>query len=377
MPTTDVLMPVRNGVSFLAQSIESIVAQTCADWRLLVLDHGSTDGSAELAARFAERDGRIKLLSMPEAPHLAGLLNAGLEHCDCRYVMRHDADDIALPNRMALTNEFFEAESVHIAVGGEAIMIDSQGNQVDYMRRPASSRAITAASFFYNPIIHPAVTINLPAFRKLGAFYGGDFLGVVPAGLKACVNSGDPGREGVVPSRESLSVNRLAEDYILFGQLAVLGLCANIPAPLIKYRWHGNNVSSTNHAAQIEASLQISRFLSKSFCIMNRAEEFDPGPFCNHADYVFDFERRDYSVQFDRMARSLRRGLGASPELARELAFRRVLAKRKYAPMMVRFMEFEARYAAQPPERRTVRNWLLRNIRRNKYVYRPAQCLVN
>jgi glycosyltransferase involved in cell wall biosynthesis len=375
VPTTDVLMPVRNGVSFLAQSIESIVAQTCTDWRLLVLDHGSTDGSAELAARYAERDGRIKLLSLPEVPHLAALLNAGLEHCDCRYVMRHDADDIALPNRMALMNEFFEVNAQYVAAGGEAIMIDSQGRDLDHLRPPASSRAVTAASFFYNPVIHPAVTINFHAFRKLGAFYGGDFLGVLPAAFRA--RRPAPGEEASASSPDPFTVNRLAEDYILFGQLAILGLCANIPAPLIKYRRHGNSVGIANHAAQIEASLKVSRFLSKSFSLMNRTEAFDPGPFCNHADYVFDFERRDYSAQFERMARSLWRGLGPSPELARELAFRRVLAKRKYTPMMVRFMEFEARYAAQPPERRTVRNWLLRNIRHNRYIYRPAPCQVN
>ena len=377
MPTTDVLMPVRNGISFLAQSIESIVAQTCADWRLLVLDHGSTDGSSELAARYAERDKRIKVVAMPGAEHLAGLLNAGLEHCDCRYVMRHDADDIALPNRMALMNEFLDANCQLVAVGGQAIMIDSQGNHVDHMRPPASARAVTAASFFYNPVIHPAVTINFSAFRKLGAFYGGDFLGVLPDASVAAPRRPPVGGGAAAPPSRSFTVNRLAEDYILFGQLAILGLCANIPAPLIKYRRHGNNVGMTNHAAQIEASLQISRFLSKSFCLMNRAEEFDPGPFCNHADHVFDFDRGDYSAQFERMARSLWRGLGGSPELARELAFRRVLAKRRYTPMMVRFMEFQYRYAAQPPERRTVRNWLLRNIRHNKYVYRPAVSQIN
>ena len=375
MARTDVLMPVRNGGTYLTQSIESIVAQTCSDWRLLILDHGSTDGSAELAGRYAERDTRIKLLSMPQAGHLAGLLNAGLEHCDCRYVMRHDADDVALPNRMEVMNEFLDANSHYAAAGGEAIMIDSQGNDLVHLRPPASSRAVTAASFFYNPVIHPAVTINFAAFRKLGAFYGGDFLGVVPATFSASADR--PGPEAFVPQSESICVNRLAEDYILFGQLAILGLCANLTVPLIKYRRHSDSVGIANHMAQIEASLKVSRFLSRSFSMMNRVEAFDPGPFCNHGDYVFDFARKDYSVQFERMARSLWRGLGASPELARELAFRRVLARRQYTPMMYRFMKFQIRYAARPPERRTVRNWLLRNMRHDKYIFRLAPCQMN
>src|SRR5262249_3441313 len=111
MAAIDVLMPVRNGIGFLGESIESIIAQSYTDWRLLILDHGSSDGSADLGRRYAERDRRIHVLSMPGAQGLGGLLNAGLEYCDSRYVMRHDADDIALPNRMELMNQFYAANS--------------------------------------------------------------------------------------------------------------------------------------------------------------------------------------------------------------------------------------------------------------------------
>ena len=55
MATIDVLMPVRNGIGFLGESIESITGQTYADWRLLVLDHGPSDSSAEPANIYADR----------------------------------------------------------------------------------------------------------------------------------------------------------------------------------------------------------------------------------------------------------------------------------------------------------------------------------
>lgn len=354
----DVLLPVRNGMPYLKEAIESIRSQTFSDWRLLILDHGSSDASLQTAMDYQEVDGRICVSSHQEADGIGGLRNIGLEKCDCRYVLLQDADDISVGNRMEIVLDAFKAIPDRLAVGGEAILIDAEGVCTGYLRAPPGSRAITAASFFYYPMVHPAAALNFTAVRRLGAAYGKDFLKVLPAS-------------------ESLTVNRLAEDYILFGQLALLGLCVNLPIPLIKYRRHGSSVGISHHAAQVEASLQISRFLSKSFCLMNRTEEFDPGPFCNHADYVFDFQRTDYSAEFERMARSLWRGLGPSPELARELAFRRILAKRKYAPMLYRFMEFQCRYASLPPERRTVRNWLLRSLRRNKYVYRPAPCYAN
>ena len=90
------------------------------------------------------------------------------------------------------------------------------------MRPPTRPEAITAGSFFYNPIIHPTVTLNFPTFKKMGACYGKDFLKLLPAS-------------------ESISVNSCAEDYIMFGQIGLFGLCANIAAPLIKYRVHSGS----------------------------------------------------------------------------------------------------------------------------------------
>ncbi|MET0264249.1 MAG: glycosyltransferase family A protein, partial [Duganella sp.] len=86
MAKIDILLPVKNGKDFLAESIDSVVAQTFQDWRLLVLDHGSTDGSRELAAQYQQRDPRIEVHSFPEAHGLSGLLNCGLDIADCEYV---------------------------------------------------------------------------------------------------------------------------------------------------------------------------------------------------------------------------------------------------------------------------------------------------
>ncbi len=167
MATIDVLMPVRNGIRFLGESIESITGQTYADWRLLILDHGSSDGSAELANSYAERDPRIRVLSMPTAEHLGGLLNAGLEHCDCRYVMRHDADDIALPNRMELMNEFYAANKQYVVVGGEALMIDGNGRQIDRLQPPTDPEANQFSRIQENGrVLRAGLSRNPPRFGQ-------------------------------------------------------------------------------------------------------------------------------------------------------------------------------------------------------------------
>ena len=354
MAAIDVLMPVRNGMPYLAEAIDSIQNQTFSDWRLLVLDHGSVDGSLEFAQRRAGKDRRILVSSHPEANGIAALRNIGLAKCDCRYLLLQDADDVSFANRMDIVVRSFENSPNMLVIGGEAIVIDSMGRRIGHLRAPIGPAAVAAASFFHFPMIHPGSAANFRALMWLGAAYGKDIMGAVP------------------PS-DTIAVDTLAEDYILFGQLALLGPCANVPVPLIQYRRHKKGTGVTSPLEQIAQALRISRFLAKSFCLRNGLEAFDPGPFCNHADYVFDFGVRDYADQFQKMATSLRRGLGQSDALERELSFRRVLATRDSPVMALRFLQFLSGNTTSPAERRTVRNWLLRELRHGKYVYRMAE----
>lgn len=357
MATIDVLLPVRNGMPFLSEAIDSIRNQGFRDWRLLVLDHGSTDRSLALAQRYAEIDSRIEVHSHPEAQDVTALRNIGMAKCDCRYLMLQDADDVSLPDRMAHSMLAFDQRPGLLLVGGEAVLIDLQGARIGYMHLPHTPDAVLAASFFYNPIAHPTIAADFGFLQRLGAAYGKDLL-------------------NPVQTAESLGIKSLAEDYVLFGQLAQLGPCANLARPLIHYRRHPKSVSIANPKTQVELSLKVSRFLAKSFCRRQGLAEFDPGSFCNHADYVFDFHQSNYDGEFSRMAQALRAGLGISPVLERELAFRKVLSRRGSVEMVSRFIAFELRYTAMPTERRTVRNWLLRNIRRGKYVCRVNETIM-
>jgi glycosyltransferase involved in cell wall biosynthesis len=353
MAAIDVILPVRNGVQFLGEAIDSVQKQTYPDWRLLVLDHGSVDGSLELGQKYAEKDKRIEVFSFPNADGIAALRNLGLARCDCRYLMVQDADDISFPYRMEEMISAFDRDRNLLAIGGDAVLVDPTGVETGYLQVPTDSRSIAAATFFYNPMLHPTITANFPALKKLGAAYGSDIFGAVPAS-------------------ERIAIKRLAEDYILTSQLSLLGRCTNIRLPLIKYRRHGGSVGITSSAEQIDYSLQISRYLAKSFCLVKELEIFDPGPFCNHGDQVFDFGLKDYSEQFAQMSGVLRNGLGTSEALERELEFRWVLATRNSARMASRYIKFQFNRGIVPSERRTIRNWLLRRFRTGKHVYRGA-----
>jgi glycosyltransferase involved in cell wall biosynthesis len=347
MAAIDVLMPVKNGAPYLREAIESVRTQSFADWRLLVLDHGSTDGSLEISHEYQQRDHRIVVREHPDADGLSGLLNLGLAEADSHYVLRQDADDISMPTRFADLCDAFESDRELILVGTEATIIDSRGSAVGEMRRPSSPAAIAAAAFFYNPIVHPSCGMRLDYLAKHNVRYGIDIIRVLPAS-------------------ESIEVKSLAEDYFLFGQLAISAKCLNLKVPLLRYRRHAGSVSVDKYRDQLARSVEISRFLARSFSALRGTPVFDPGPFCSHGEAVFDAGAIDYAHAHSVMAASLTAGLGESAELTRELAFRGVLAKRYAVPMALSYAGFVAKHGARPDEMRVVRSWLGRDVMRKR-----------
>jgi glycosyltransferase involved in cell wall biosynthesis len=98
-----VVMPFFNLESFLAESIESVLAQTCQDWQLLLIDDGSTDASGSIAKSYAEQyPDRIQYLAHENGVNrgASASRNLGLRHATGDYVALLDGDDIWLPRKL-------------------------------------------------------------------------------------------------------------------------------------------------------------------------------------------------------------------------------------------------------------------------------------
>jgi glycosyltransferase involved in cell wall biosynthesis len=99
-----VIVPIYNAAKFLPAAIESVLAQTHPHWELLLVDDGSTDGSVEIARRYAQRHpDRIRCLAHEGGQNRgkSTTRNLGIQHAQGEYIAFLDADDLFLPDKLA------------------------------------------------------------------------------------------------------------------------------------------------------------------------------------------------------------------------------------------------------------------------------------
>lgn len=148
-PLVSVIMPAFNAGPFIAEAIESILGQTLPDLELLVVDDGSADRTAEIVS--ANRDPRLRLIRKPHSG-LIDSLNRGLSEATGRYFARMDADDVALPERLAAELTLLESGKADVAAGRVEIFRD----------RGALMPGFTAYQEWLNGVItHEKIVENL------------------------------------------------------------------------------------------------------------------------------------------------------------------------------------------------------------------------
>lgn len=95
-PFLSVLIPSYNGGHYLAEAIDSVLGQPCADMEVLVLDDGSVDDTLAIARAAAERDGRVRVLSH-ENWGAGRTRNQGMDQARGQWLLFVDSDDAVLP----------------------------------------------------------------------------------------------------------------------------------------------------------------------------------------------------------------------------------------------------------------------------------------
>lgn len=127
-PSITVGLPFFNAEDYLFFAIQSVLKQSFKDFKLILLDDGSTDTSLEIAHQFAEQDSRITVLSDGENRALSYRLNQLIDLCDTPFLARMDADDIMLPSRLEAQLKIMEAHRDIDVLGTNAYTIDAYNN---------------------------------------------------------------------------------------------------------------------------------------------------------------------------------------------------------------------------------------------------------
>lgn len=128
-PLISVIVPVFNGEKFLRACLNSLLSQTLADFELIIVNDGSTDGTGEILKEFSLRDERLKIIATDHRG--AGeARNRGLEEIRGKYVSILDADDIYDPRMLLTLYASAEAGNLDITVcRSEKISDDNESSR--------------------------------------------------------------------------------------------------------------------------------------------------------------------------------------------------------------------------------------------------------
>ena len=207
----DVLVPVFNAMATVESALRSILEQTVRDLRLVVVDDGSTDDTPAILDGLARRDPRVHVLRTPNRGIVAAL-NTGLAETRAPFIARHDADDIAFPERLERQLAFLDAHPDVVAVGCNVFHTDVDGARTGTTTR---FRPVATGDPDYVPALEPYLIHPFLLVRR--------------AALVACGGY-----------RHSFH----SEDADLYWRLCRQGGLANLPDFLGEYRLHAQSVSS-------------------------------------------------------------------------------------------------------------------------------------
>jgi glycosyltransferase involved in cell wall biosynthesis len=223
-PAISIVMPVYNvHLSFLQESMGSILKQTFTDFELIIIDDGSTETEA-LDWLKTVKDRRIKLIHNPH--NFIDSLNRGIAESKGKYIARMDADDIMFSHRLQTQFNYME-EHPEIDICGSRMEVFGKGSEMT--QSYTDHKQIVASLLTGSSIAHPTVILRKSTLCKDGTdIYRHDYI--------------------------------YAEDYKLWTDLAERGLqFFNIPEALLKYRSSENQVTIAHYKEIQITSLKIQK----------------------------------------------------------------------------------------------------------------------
>ncbi len=232
-PLISVLMGTyRTSISFLEEAVNSILHQTYHNIEFVIVNDGSDD-EKEIAylEHISLADRRVKVITNEQNMGLTKSLNVGLKQCHGKYIARMDADDIAMSDRLERQLQYMEAHPEVALVGSEIIVFGEDIEECDRSKR-------------YDRMMDPEIYRIRSLIQNAGPphptfFLRSDFL-----------------KKNQIAYREDILK---AQDYGLIADvLKADGRIYKIKEPLLRYRMHAGQISTTSEIMQIVYQSKVS-----------------------------------------------------------------------------------------------------------------------
>ncbi len=163
-----VIMPVFNAEETLQRAVASVQAQDYPDWEVILIEDGSSDGSADLCADLAAADPRIQVLHQPRNSGAAAARNSGLKIARGRYIAFLDADDEWLPEKLSCQLAFMQARGAHFSYTGFWRQRGTERHQVRVPERVDRNRLLKGNVIGCLTALYDRAhfgTVEMPALR--------------------------------------------------------------------------------------------------------------------------------------------------------------------------------------------------------------------
>lgn len=228
-PLVSVITPTFNRADYLPFAIESVLSQSVHDFELIVIDDGSTDGTAELMNRYLS-DSRIRYLQQ-ENQGQSVARNRGIAEARGQYICFLDSDNAWVKSKIETSLKAFEDNPAADIVYGDYIVIDGEGAEQGVNRMARYSGRITPQLLRDNFVSMNTTMTRKRCFDEMGGFDNAD---------------------------------RLAEDYGLWLRFSTRYQFLYVPEVLGYYRVMENQISSDKDS-RFRANEQLLENFLKTF----------------------------------------------------------------------------------------------------------------
>ena len=212
MPEVSVLMSCYNSGRWLHDSVSSVLAQTFADFELILVDDGSTDRTLEIMERFERKDERVIVVTKQNSG-LTKSLNEGISRASGAWIARLDADDICEPTRLETQVNFVRLRPEVVLVGSGFREIDSEDRLIKKQSYPSEHRSLVRSlERLQRMFPHSSAFFNLDVAKSAGLY--------------------NP-------------LYQKSQDWDLWLRLSERGRISCLTAPLVQIRKHSDQISSS------------------------------------------------------------------------------------------------------------------------------------